>query len=87
LSDRLALSDPRRDLGEGLLRSREAKGLSWSIVARLAYLIVGTVLTVSLAQSQTELIGTLVLLAVGAALASYCLFLARREERLRCRSR
>jgi two-component system, NtrC family, sensor kinase len=83
LNDRLPLSDPRRDLGERLLRSREAKGLTWSIVARLAYLIVGTVLTLYLAQSKTELIGTLVLLAGGAALASYCLFLARREERLR----
>jgi signal transduction histidine kinase len=83
VNDRLALSDPRRDLSEHLLRSREAKGLTWSIVARLAYLTVGIVLTLSLAQSQTELVGTLVLLAIGAALASYCLLLTRREERLR----
>lgn len=37
MNDKLALSDPGRDLGERLLRSREAKGLTWSIVARLAY--------------------------------------------------
>ncbi len=65
-----------------LLRSREAKGLIWSLVARLTFLVVVVALTFSsLTVAQPALM--LGVCLVGCALTLYGLNLARREERLR----
>ncbi len=65
-----------------LLRSREAKGLIWSLVARLAFILVVVTLTLfSLVVAQPALL--LGVCLAGGALTLYGLYLARREERLR----
>jgi signal transduction histidine kinase len=67
---------------EQLLRSREAKGLIWSVYARLAFVTAITVVTLlGIIAAWPALIVTLCV--AGGALSIYCLYLARRLKHLR----
>ncbi len=68
---------------EQLLRSREARGLMWSISARLAFIAVVVLLTPMLAFEKREAIVILTILFVGGVLSIYGWKLVRKEEHLR----